>query len=870
MKGSDFYNWSLKDLERHFEVDTSKGLSADNAAFRLEKNGLNSLDIFREPSAWKMLLGQVSQFFIILLAIAAVISYLADGVLQLFIIIVIILINVLLGFFQEYKAEKALLELKKSFRSRSKVQRDGRMITIDNEQLVTGDIVLLDPGDKVPADLRIIEAEGLSADESIITGESLPVEKKNIVFAIGTSLGDRKNMVYASTIITTGHARGLVVATGVATEFGKIAGLIGAAENKTSLEKQVIYLGKVLTIVAVVLALIVFSLGYIRHFPTLELLTFTIALLVAVVPESLPTAITLSMAVGVSRMAQKKAIVRKMGAIEALGTVNVIATDKTGTLTDNNLILGRADLYSSRMFTVIDLLENDPLDQKTKLLLTSFLTDSLACSSIVVGEGGEHVGDPLEVAIADAAYRLDKLEDFQKKNFRKNLKVPFDSEKQYMAVIAQSNDSKFILAKGTAEKIVEFCTLSKYAKEEIIAHGLSLSKNGFKVIALASKKIDASSGSALVGLTFRGFSSIVDQPSKGVREAISETLKAHIRPVIITGDHPETARFVANQVGLKVDDDEIVLGSDLSRHEKEDLHRLLSKVKIFARVTPADKINIVRLMRENGFSVAMMGDGVNDAPALRESDVGIAMGIKGTDIAKDSADIILSDDKYATFVKAVMFGRSIYDNIQNVVVQLITGNFNEIFLVFVAFLFALPAPFTTLQILWINLIIESFAALSMSIEKPGKQTADDFPRSASEKSFRKPLIYALMLASVSFVFSALVYFYGLRISPAYARTLPFCFIVFAELFLAFSIRSKKRFFEDFSALFENKLLVGSVIIAIVLQISIVRISPIAHAFGLVSLSYKEIGLLLIPALGVFFIAEIIRYWYDRKTKRDED
>ena len=854
VRGYLFYQWPISDVKRHFDVDENNGLDTKKAQNLLEKNGPNSLTDIKKATIFTIFVRQLTNFFVLLLFVAAIISYFVDGLTQTIVLLVIIVFNILLGFFQEYKAEKTLAKLRNSLSLQSRVLRNGLLQKISSDCLVVGDVVIIEAGDKIPADLRIIEEEGLRIDESLLTGESVPVSKTYNVISIDSTLADRRNMAYSSTQVISGHGKGIVVATGTETEFGKIAAMVNTKEDSTPLEKQVLYLGRILTYLAFLMGLVIFLFGYFRGYNIFELLTFSIALLLAVVPESLPTAITLTLAIGMIRMAQKKAIVRRMAVVETLGTTNIITTDKTGTLTNNKLSVEEVYLYQKKHLAPYQIKKNEQV--------LDFLSYGILCSNVDVN-AKEAASDPLEVAITNAAIEIDNLNSFKKLKVKRVWESPFDSNNKFMAVAVEIDKGKILVAKGATEKIIHFSNLSIKEKKELSDQAEALMQKGYKLIALAVKKISKNSSEILTSMDFLGFFAIIDEPSRGIAEVINKVNRAGIRTIIITGDHPETARFVAEKIGLSVSDDEVITNTVLENKTKSEIKKLLEKVKIIARVTPEDKINVVRLLQNDGYSVAMTGDGVNDAPALKEAQVGVAMGIRGTDVAKESADIILSDDKYATIINAIEYGRAIYDNIKNVVVQLISGNFNEIMLVFVAFVFNLPVPFITIQILWINLIIESFAALSFSFEEPSRHVLSEKPRSFSENSFAEPIRYSIYLAFASFFFGLIIYLWGLHFSVSLARTMTFTFIVASELAFSFSIRSKKRIWQSPKSFFENKYLVGSIVAALILQASLF-ISPFSNIFSLVKLDTIKVVVLVLATISIFMTAEVIRFIHDKK------
>lgn len=811
----------------------------------------------KEASVFGIFFRQFLNFFVLLLFVAGAISYFVDGLSQALILLAIILINVLLGFFQEYKAERALTSLKRTFQSKARVIREASVRIIKSEELVVGDIVVVETGDKIPADLRLIEEISLRVDESALTGESTPSSKHVATITSDTPLADRSNMLYASTIVVAGHARGIVIATGKATEFGKVAELIETEEAKTPLEKNVIYLAKVMSLAALIISITIFALGYFEGHPVWELLTFTIALLVSVVPESLPTAITLALAIGVSRMAKKKAIVRRLAVIDTLGTIDIIATDKTGTLTDNSLSVDKVIILENDKFLEVSFQSKDQ-----RRLGGEIFSRALAASNLDLADKNSLVGDPVEIAIAQRAFSLAGFSVGQVEDHHRSLEIPFSSDKKYMAVLTHSKAGNLLIAKGAPEKILALCKMDNKTKATALRMSEDLGKQGYKVIALAEKSLGKVESSVLSGMNLRCLFAMVDEPSLGIKEAIEQTVQAGIRPIMMTGDHPETARFVANKIGLAVLDDEILTTEDLEKLSPAELKLALRKTKVFARVTPEDKIKLVRAMQASGYSVVVTGDGVNDAPALKEAEVGVAMGIKGTDVAKDTADVILADDKYGTIVSAIEYGRTIYDNIRNVSVFMISVSLDQAGLVCLAFIFGLPLPFTTLQILWTNLVTDSAPALALSLEKPSRGVLKEGPRSEKKDSMKDAVIYALLLAIVSIVLAFFLYLWGLEISPIKGRTIAFTYVVFLELIYVFSIRAKKRIWQSPKSFFENGWLLWSLVVSGLLQASIF-FGPFPKIFGIVALSWSEIAVLVMALVVTFLIIEVIRYFYDK-------
>lgn len=861
MSKQNYWALSVAETEQNFGVAIATGLTDERARELSKEVGLNSLSDIKSASFLSVLLRQLNNFFILLLFVAAVISYYVDGVLQASILAGIIILNVLFGFFQEFKAEKALSNLKASFISSSKVRRDGQVKVISNELLAPGDVVLLESGDKVPADMRVIESQSLRVDESILTGESVPRSKEIEAIDAKAVLGDRKNMLFASTTILAGRGVGVVVATGRETEFGQIAGLVSASEQSSQLEKEVAYLSKLLTIVSLVIAGIVFALGFWRGEAPLPLLTFTIALLVAVVPESLPTVITLSLAIGTALMAKKKAIIRRLGIIETLGTVNIIATDKTGTLTENRLTVGAVSFWSDSLRDMVRFdLESNDLSKRDKDKAYDLLLLGTICSNITQGED-MFLGDPLETAIASKAKEINKNLLKESAAFQRVLEAPFDSTNKFMAVLADDGRQEIMVAKGAPERMLEFCSLKLREKKKILRESEELSQNGYKVIAVSVK--DSQGKIDLDDMDFVGLIAMVDEPSRGVAEALAKTTLAGIRPIIITGDHIETARYVALRVGLTVEDDEIITGSELQDLPPRQFKKMLLKVKIIARATPENKMRVVKALGKAGYSVAVTGDGVNDAPALKGASVGIAMGVKGTDVARDSADMILSNDKYTTIVTAVEYGRAIYDNIRRVVTYLLSGNFDELLLVAAAFVFNLPVPFITLQILWINLVTDSLPAIAFAFEKPGEHVLREKPRSSKASSMNEPVKNALVLGLIAFGLGFALYLWGLGRSVETARTLVFFTAILQELVYAFSLRTRALIWREPLEFFKNKFMLATIGLALALQF-VLYLPALDHIFKVVPLTGFEIIVLLFAAFLAFIASETLK-WY-----REED
>ena len=855
MKRYAYHQWSVPDCEHHFRVKVKEGLSDKEADFRLEKFGPNSLQAKKIAGPFSVFIRQFKNIFSILLIVAAIISYFIDGIGQAAILIAIIILNVVVGFYQEYKAERTLAVLKSALSYKSRVLRHGEIAEINSDELVAGDIVILREGDRISADMRIFEEQGLRVDEATLTGESSPVSKHTEILPLETPLAERMNMAFSGTVVYAGIARGIVVKTGENTEFGKIADMVGEEEETTPLKKRIVYISKILFVVSLVLALIIFALGLWRGFETLKLLTFSIALFISAVPESLPTIITLALAVGVSNMAHRKAIVRRLSVIEALGSVNIIATDKTGTLTKNQLEVTKCAYYKKDEFIEINQFNST---EAQKLLLFAGI-----CSSASGDKESGFIGDPLETAILKS---LDQKNLDIRNRFKLKEELPFDSDKKYMMVQGSIGQEKWHVVKGAVEKVLPFCSLKKIEKIEIEDKLRKFSENGLKSIAVCRKKISSFNIGNLRAMEFVGILGFSDQPILNIKESIQSTIEAGIRPIIITGDNPQAAKYIAEKVGLDVSENEIISGLDIENLTDEGLKIKLKTIKIFARATPSDKIRVVDALEKMGFIVAVTGDGVNDAPALKAATVGISMGKRGSDVSREASDIILADDNYSTIISAIAYGRAIYDNIRNALVFLLASNFDELFLIGFAFVADLPIPLTVTQILWINLVTGSLPAISLALGKTHRGILKEKPRSSRTAEVRSAIIYSACLGSVSLLFGFIFYLWGLHDSVAKARTLVFLASIIVGLVFAFSIRMKTRFWKNPGEVFRNNYLNVSVIISLIMTVAVLL--PVAQPFfGTTNLNLTEIFAIIGAGLLSFIAAEIIRAILDRKKSR---
>lgn len=857
------------DIESELKTSAKNGLKFSDIKSRLKSHGSNTLDFEKPPSSWSILRRQCTNIFVIILVIASAIAYYSDGLNQALILWAIITLNILLGFFQENKAEKTLQALKDSVKSLAKVVRDGRISEINSEELVPGDLVSLEQGDQVPADLRLVESHNLAVNQAILTGESAAVRKVHSESPSENSILEADNLVFSGTSIVAGRGRGIVYATGNSCQFGKIAELVSQNRNETPLENRLKYLGKVLTIVSIGLALLLFLSGLLRGWPVLHLLTLSIAILVAIVPESLPTTITLALAIGVVRMAKKKAVVRRLASVETLGIVNVIATDKTGTLTKNELsvaevivpekVRGENPLWKKIVISGDEVISGG--EEQSAIMLVK---KALLCTDATVADN-KAIGDPIEVAILNSAVNFNiNIVKEKGQNSRIN-EIPFDSAKGYMVTLHKGKSGKFLVVKGSFEKIGSFCRLSSEQRRLIDHLADSMAKEGMRVLAVAEKKVSGLEESSLRNLEFLGLLGMIDLPSESAMESITRSIQAGVRPIIVTGDNSYTATYIAEAVGMDIARGEVMEGHQLDRLSLAGLKQALKKIKIFSRVSPENKIEVVKALKKTGAIVAVTGDGVNDAPALKAADVGVAMGRGGTAVAREAADIILLDNNYGTIVEAIRLGRTIYENIQKAIVFLLSGNFGELIVVSFAILMNLPMPLTAIQILWMNLVTDGLPAMAFAFEPPDENALLNGPRDSRKSVIRNLLLYSFILVLVAMPFEIYVYLYYLKTAPELTSTVVVTFMTYIAMALAVSIHSKDPFWRNIKAMFRNSYLWGAIVLSILLQYIFVETS-LSKFLGFTNIDLPEYTFIIINTLIIFVLAEVVKSFYYRRCK----
>lgn len=838
-----------------------KGLTSQEAQKRLLKYGPNVLEEGRRVSPIQIFLNQFQDFMVMVLLAATLISALMGELADALTITVIVILNTILGFVQEYKTEKSLEALKKLAAPSAKVLRDGEEKEVEASQIVIDDVILLGAGDKVPADALLIEAHNLEVDESILTGESVPVHKEAPLNLNRTAVESR-NMVYMGTVVTKGKGKAVVTATGMQTEMGKIAGMMKEIEGEeTPLQKRLNKLGKVLVVLALFICGAVTVMGIIRGEPIYYMFLSGVSLAVAAIPEGLPAVVTISLAIGVQRMLKRNALIRKLPAVETLGCTNVICTDKTGTLTENKMTVTKV-FCDEEVFDVRGK-ENEELIKKKNIsrsALRKMLEIGALCNnvkvkkeSIKIGrevlEEDKYIGDPTEAAIFSFSLKSGISQDFLNK-IKRIEEIPFDSERKRMTVIVEIDGEKYAYTKGAPDVILELCSfkyvngkevpLTPFDKKRALDVNESFGKEALRVLAFAYKKLP--SKSPIIAefverdLVFVGLEGMIDPPRKEVYDAVLKCKMAGIKPVMITGDHKVTATAIAKELNILGEGEKVITGKDLDEMTDKELEKTCTNVSVYARVTPKHKYRIVRALKNRGFTVAMTGDGVNDAPALKEADIGIAMGKGGTEVAKEASSMILLDDNFATIVAAVEEGRIIYDNIRKFIRFLLSCNFGEVLTMFFAALMSLKLPLVPIQILMVNLVTDGLPALALGLDPPEKDIMRMKPRDANESVFSRGLGLRIFIVGVLIGISTVgAYVFALGYAGLEkARTIAFATLVTVEMIHAFECRSERHLIFELG-FFTNPYLVLAVLSSFLIFLSTVYIKPLGVIFKTVPL-----------------------------------
>lgn len=847
-------NWQCLDIDKILELTGSslKGLTKEQAALKLAEYGRNELLGKKKKPVWVLFLLQFSDFMIIVLLIAAVIAGIAGDLTDTIIILIIVILNAIVGFVQEYRAEKAIEALKKVAALQVQVIRSGITVTAHATELVPGDLVLLEAGNVVPADIRLIETHSLKIDEAALTGESVPAEKtEKLLTETDLPIGDRLNMAFKSTLVTNGRARGVVIATGMLTEIGLIARLLQEEDPVTPLQKRMSDFGKKLSYIILFICVLLFVIGLLRGEVPLNMLLISISLAVAAIPEALPALITIALSKGAGRLVKKNALVRKLHAVETLGSVTYICSDKTGTLTQNKMKVAASDSG----ITESALINGIPF-----LYIAAALNNDVKQSS-------DHslFGDPTEIALVDffVEQHSSEMLSLLKNRYPRVAELPFDSDRKCMTTVHRFNDKFLVISKGAVESITE--SLSKKGNiAEIHKKADEMAAAGIRVIAFASKIIDSlpepfNYESVENDLLYAGMVGMIDPPREEVKPAIAECKTAGIQPVMITGDHPATAAAIAKKIGILTEKDLVVTGRQMQQMDEGELESKVEKIKVYARVSPEQKLNIVKALQAKNHFVSMTGDGVNDAPSLKSANIGIAMGINGTDVSKEAAHMILLDDNFATIVKAVKEGRRIYDNIRKFVKYIMTCNGAEIWTLFMAPLLGLPIPLLPVHILWINLVTDGLPGLALASEKAEKDIMKRPPRKANESLFAEGIAYhiiwvGLLMAGVTLGTQA----WALGIGNSHWQTMVFTVLSLSQLGHVLAIRSDREFLYRQSP-FSNLPLLGAILLTFILQLAVIYF-PVANTiFKTQPLSLIELVICIGLSAIVFHAVEMEKW-----------
>ena len=935
-------NWFNKDVEevsRDLSTDLEKGLSEEEAKKRQKENGYNELQEKKKKSLFVKFLEQFKDFMIIILIIAAIISGVVgqmqgEGFTDSIIILIVVILNAVIGVIQENKAEKSLEALKKMSSYSAKVMRDGKVTVIPSRELVPGDIVVLDTGDYVPADIRIIDAVNLKAQEASLTGESVPVEKDAATIENEeVSLGDRTNMLFSSSLVTYGRGKGIVVETGMHTEVGNIAGMLNSVEETaTPLQQKLNKLGKSLGIMAIVICIVIFIIGLAYGKDVIDMFMTAVSLAVAAIPEGLAAVSTIVLAIGVQRMVKKNAIVKKLPAVETLGSASVICSDKTGTLTQNkmevqkvyvngqlidvaNLTNVSSQIASEKSKSSSNLADEKSFTESKKVPMSDELEKTILigmlCNDTKIAPNNTFTGDPTEIALTQLAFNL-KYDENEINNHPRVAEIPFDSDRKLMTTVNKFGDKYLVCTKGGLDELLSICNSYSENGEiktnlkdrilEIEKQNESLAKNALRVLAMAYKYMDHKPvGDEVLDLerdlTFVGMCGMIDPPREEAKQAVQKCKEAGIKTVMITGDHKITATAIAKELGILENEDEAITGAELAKMSDEELDKNIRKYSVYARVAPEHKVRIVKAWQKAGEIVAMTGDGVNDAPALKQADIGCAMGMVGTDVAKEAADVILTDDNFATIVSAVEEGRRIYANILKAIEFLISSNIGEIVLLFVCMLITpflsntfgidinLIEPLLPMHILWINLVTDSLPALALAVDpaendimkkNPNKEKGIFVKSRLWRVAYQGVMIGLITLAAfiigLATPDSILPQVEGLsnaEVKVEIGQTMAFVTLAFAELVHVFNVRNPKKSIFKTNP-FKNKMLLLALGVSALLMIVILSVPALREVFSIPVLPAQDIIEMILLVLSPIVIVEIMKLIKLNGNKKQEE
>lgn len=870
-----FFSKSATDVLNRFNV-TKEGLSTEQVNKSREENGFNELTEKKKKSVLVVFLEQFKDLLVGILIVAALISMATGDAESTLVIFAVIIMNAILGTVQNVKAEQSLNSLKALSSPNAKVIRNGVKIEIPSREVVPGDIVVLEAGDLVVADGRIIESFSLQVNESALTGESESVNKfEDVIDSEEVALGDQKNMVFSSSLVTYGRALIVVTNTGMTTELGKIATLMDQTkEKKTPLQITLDDFSKKLATIILIICIIVFGLSVYRQTPVLESLMFAVALAVAAIPEALSSIVTIVLALGTQKMAKENAIIKNIKSVEGLGCVSIICSDKTGTLTQNKMT-------TKQIFVDNSLIESEDIKFNDNLVQKDLMRAAILCNDSTSVDGKE-IGDPTEVALVNLGHVHSLKEQDVRDEFKRLKEIPFDSDRKLMSTLHYIDNKYVMYTKGALDVLLDRTThirtsegvkeITQSDKDRILNTNQYLSENGLRVLSFAYKELDSEKELSLDdenNYTFLGLISMIDPPRVESAEAVKDCIMAGIKPIMITGDHKITASAIAKQIGILQEGDMAVTGLELDKMSDEELNEKLSHISVYARVSPENKIRIVDAWQNKGKIVAMTGDGVNDAPALKQADIGIAMGITGTEVSKDAASMILTDDNFATIVKSITNGRNVYRNIKNSIKFLLSGNMSGIIAVLYASIMALPVPFKAVHLLFINLLTDSLPAIAIGMEKSNKDLLKDKPRDSKESILTKDFMIEIAFEGLLIaLFTIIAFHIGLSTgNKEVASTMAFSTLCLARLFHGFNCRGKKSVFA--LGVFSNKFSWYAFGAGLVFLNAVLFIPPLQNLFQVASLSGS---LVLAIYLLAFFPTLIIQVYkvFAKDNDRSEE
>lgn len=908
----NWFNKSVSEITKELNTNIETGLCEDEVKKRQEKYGFNELEEKKKKSLLVKFLEQFKDFMIIILIIAAVISGVVgqmqgEGFTDSIIILIVVILNAVIGVLQESKAEKSLEALKKMSSYSAKVVRNGKVLVVPSRELVKGDIVIVETGDYVPADIRIIESANLKSQEASLTGESVPVEKNSqTIENEDVGIGDRANMLFSSSLITYGRGKGIVVETGMNTEVGNIAGMLNSVEETaTPLQQKLNKLGKSLGIMAILICIVIFIIGLAYGKDVIDMFMTAVSLAVAAIPEGLAAVSTIVLAIGVQRMVKKNAIVKKLPAVETLGSASVICSDKTGTLTQNKMEVQKIYINDS----VINVEDIEKLEKNSEELQKTILIGML-CNDTKISDDNKFTGDPTEIALTSLALNVGHSEE-EIKSYKREIEIPFDSERKLMTTVNRYKDGYIVCTKGGLDELLEIC--NRYIQngeikedleskvQDIEKNNENLAKDALRVLAMGYKYIDTLPSKENIqdlekDLIFAGMCGMIDPPREEAKKAVEKCKEAGIKTVMITGDHKITATAIAKSLGILENDDEAITGRELEKMTEEELDKNIRKYSVYARVAPEHKVRIIKAWQKAGEIVAMTGDGVNDAPALKQADIGCAMGIVGTDVSKEAADVILTDDNFATIVSSVEEGRRIYANILKAIEFLISSNIGEIVLLFICMLITpllssafgidinLIEPLLPMHILWINLVTDSLPALALAVDP----AEDDIMKKKPNKDkgiFTKSRIWRVIYQGTMIGLITLAAFIigiatpeeilprieGLSIEEIkveIGQTMAFVTLAFAELVHVFNVRNvKKSVFKSHP--FKNKMLLLALALSAALMIIILAVPTLRNVFSIPILPVQDILEMMLLIISPIIIVELMKLFKLNGNKKEE-